>query len=76
VARLGSDPAIARLLLLLGRAIPTCYDRPILLNWWAASLYVATRRRAVITAAIVVNLAVLGIFKYTDFFADTFASVF
>lgn len=47
----------------------------ILLNWWAANLYVATKRHVVITAAIVVNLTVLGIFKYTDFFADTFASV-
>jgi alginate O-acetyltransferase complex protein AlgI len=45
----------------------------ILLNWWMANLYVATQRHAVIKTAIVVNLAVLGIFKYTNFFAENFA---
>ena len=47
----------------------------ILMNWWAAKLYAATQRHAIITAAIVANLAVLGVFKYTNFFADTFAAI-
>jgi len=48
----------------------------ILLNWYAARLYDATRRHLVITAAIIANLVVLGIFKYANFFADNFATVF
>src|SRR5919205_2814009 len=43
----------------------------ILINWLAARYYLATRRGAVITAAIVANLAVLGFFKYMNFFAET-----
>jgi alginate O-acetyltransferase complex protein AlgI len=48
----------------------------ILLNWLAAKFYDATRRRIVTTAAIVANLVVLGIFKYSNFFIDTFATLF
>jgi D-alanyl-lipoteichoic acid acyltransferase DltB (MBOAT superfamily) len=47
----------------------------ILVNWWAARLYAANGRYGIITAAIVGNLLVLGIFKYTDFFASTFATL-
>jgi alginate O-acetyltransferase complex protein AlgI len=48
----------------------------ILFNWLAARLYVTTRRGFVITAAIVANLALLGLFKYANFFSDTVTSVF
>ena len=46
----------------------------ILLNWLAAKYYIATKRGGIITAAIVANLAALGFFKYTNFFAETFTS--
>jgi alginate O-acetyltransferase complex protein AlgI len=48
----------------------------ILLNWWAANYYAASKRHAVILAAIVGNLAVLGVFKYTNFFAENLAALF
>jgi alginate O-acetyltransferase complex protein AlgI len=47
----------------------------ILINWYAARLYAATKNRAIITAAIVANLAVLGLFKYTNFLLDTLADL-
>src|SRR3982074_1062925 len=47
----------------------------ILFNWYAANRYAATKNRAVITATIVANLAVLGLFKYTDFFLDSLADL-
>jgi len=47
----------------------------ILVNWLAAKWYVATKQGAIITAAIVANLAALGVFKYTNFFAETFTSL-
>ena len=43
----------------------------ILVNWLAAKWYVATKRGWIITAAIVLNLAALGFFKYMNFFAET-----
>src|SRR4051794_35643232 len=43
----------------------------ILINWLAAKYYAATKRDAVVTAAIVLNLAVLAFFKYMNFFAET-----
>ena len=43
----------------------------ILINWFAAKYYIQTRQGAVITAAIVLNLALLGFFKYMNFFAET-----
>ena len=43
----------------------------ILINWLAARSYVATRRGAIITATIALNLALLGFFKYMNFFAET-----
>jgi len=43
----------------------------ILINWFAAKYYIATKRGAVITATIVLNLALLGFFKYMNFFAET-----
>ena len=42
----------------------------ILINWTMAQLFVRTRVTALIVAAIVANLTVLGIFKYAAFFAD------
>ena len=42
----------------------------ILGNWLAARAFAATRAPAIITAAIVLDLAVLGVFKYTNFFAS------
>ena len=47
----------------------------ILVNWLAAKYYVATRQGFIITAAIAANLVALGIFKYTNFFAETFTSL-
>jgi hypothetical protein len=47
----------------------------ILINWCAAKYYVATRQGIVITAAIAANLAILGIFKYTNFFAGMLTSL-
>src|SRR3954471_4206265 len=47
----------------------------ILINWLAAKYYLAARRGFVITAAIVANLVVLGIFKYLNFFTETFAAL-
>ena len=40
----------------------------VLINWAAASLYVSTGYRFIPVAAIVGNLAVLGVFKYLAFF--------
>jgi alginate O-acetyltransferase complex protein AlgI len=39
----------------------------ILINWLAALAYVRTKASIVITAAIVADLAVLGVFKYLNF---------
>jgi alginate O-acetyltransferase complex protein AlgI len=47
----------------------------IFVNWCAAKAYVASKRTAIIAAAIAANLIVLGIFKYTNFFAEIFTSV-
>jgi alginate O-acetyltransferase complex protein AlgI len=47
----------------------------ILLNWWAAGIYAITKRHAIITAAIIADLAILGIFKYTNFFAENLAAI-
>jgi alginate O-acetyltransferase complex protein AlgI len=47
----------------------------ILVNWLAARHFAATRNGAVVTAAIVLNLAVLGLFKYADFFTGSLAAL-
>ena len=47
----------------------------ILVNWFAARQFAATRNNAIITAAIVLNLAVLGLFKYADFFTGSVAAL-
>jgi D-alanyl-lipoteichoic acid acyltransferase DltB (MBOAT superfamily) len=39
----------------------------ILINWLAARAYVQTKRKSIITAAIIIDLAVLGVFKYANF---------
>jgi D-alanyl-lipoteichoic acid acyltransferase DltB (MBOAT superfamily) len=46
----------------------------ILINWFAAKYYIQTRQGTVITATIALNLALLGFFKYMNFFAETFTS--
>jgi alginate O-acetyltransferase complex protein AlgI len=44
-------------------------------NWLSARYYALTKNGAVIVAAIVVNLAILGFFKYANFFADNVAAL-
>jgi alginate O-acetyltransferase complex protein AlgI len=44
-------------------------------NWLAAWYYAFTKNGAVIVAAIVANLAILGVFKYANFFADAVAGL-
>ncbi len=39
----------------------------ILINWLAARAFVASKRKSIVTAAVVANLAVLGVFKYSNF---------
>src|SRR5206468_8615270 len=46
----------------------------ILINWFAAKYYLATKRGFIITGAIAANLVVLGVFKYANFFAETVTS--
>src|SRR5262245_31374158 len=41
----------------------------IVVNWAAAQLFLRKRHPWIVTAAIALNLLVLGIFKYWDFFA-------
>src|SRR3954465_6262094 len=47
----------------------------ILINWFGAKYYVATKQGSIITAAIAANLVALGAFKYTNFFAETAISL-
>src|SRR6478735_7860952 len=47
----------------------------ILINWFAAKYYIQTRQGAVITATIALNRALLGFFKYMNFFAETFTAM-
>src|SRR5438477_11647942 len=47
----------------------------ILINWLAAKYYIATKQGLIVTAAIAANLVVLGIFKYTNFFAETLTAL-
>jgi D-alanyl-lipoteichoic acid acyltransferase DltB (MBOAT superfamily) len=47
----------------------------ILANWLTARLYDKTRSGVIITLAIFGNLSVLGVFKYSAFFAQNFAAV-
>lgn len=42
----------------------------ILINWLIAEAFLKTKRAGLITLAIVLNLAVLALFKYFNFFAD------
>jgi len=48
----------------------------ILVNWIVSKLYARLHRNALITAEIGINLAVLGVFKYTNFFADNLSAMF
>jgi D-alanyl-lipoteichoic acid acyltransferase DltB (MBOAT superfamily) len=47
----------------------------ILFNWWMAGLFTARKQHVYIRAAIIVDLLALGIFKYTNFFAETFTGI-
>ncbi|MGH6768103.1 MAG: MBOAT family O-acyltransferase [Xanthobacteraceae bacterium] len=47
----------------------------ILVNWWVAWLYAASRQRIFITVAIVANLLVLAVFKYANFFAESLSGL-
>ncbi len=47
----------------------------ILVNWFAARLFVATHRHAVVSWMIAANLLALGFFKYTNFFAAQIAAL-
>jgi alginate O-acetyltransferase complex protein AlgI len=47
----------------------------ILANWWIAGLFAKSGRGALITLGIVANLAVLGFFKYWNFFAENFVAL-
>ena len=42
-------------------------------NWLLVEGMHRTHRRGLLTAAVVLNLGLIGIFKYADFFADSFA---
>lgn len=42
----------------------------ILLNWWIAEIFLKTKRGGLISLAIALNLAVLALFKYFNFFAE------
>jgi len=48
----------------------------ILVNWYGAKLYAASKSSALITCMIVLDLAVLGVFKYFNFFAANLHAVF
>jgi alginate O-acetyltransferase complex protein AlgI len=41
----------------------------IAINWLAMRAYARTKQKAIVTAAIVMDLAILGVFKYANFFA-------
>jgi len=47
----------------------------IVLNWALGKIYVKRPKFGLLGAGIAVNLAVLGFFKYWNFFAETFASL-
>jgi alginate O-acetyltransferase complex protein AlgI len=47
----------------------------ILVNWVAARLFATTGNKSVITGAIILDLAVLGTFKYVNFFAANLAAL-
>jgi D-alanyl-lipoteichoic acid acyltransferase DltB (MBOAT superfamily) len=75
LADLGSHCVVADFLQLLGLRFLPVMVGSILLNWWAAGIYAITKRHAIITAAIIADLAILGIFKYTNFFAENLAAI-
>jgi alginate O-acetyltransferase complex protein AlgI len=47
----------------------------ILLNWLAAQAYARTRYAAILTATIVADVAVLGVFKYANFLMDNLSLI-
>src|SRR5262249_25157777 len=48
----------------------------IAVNWLAALAYGRFKARSIIVAAIVLNLLVLGVFKYTNFFVSNLGLLF
>jgi alginate O-acetyltransferase complex protein AlgI len=47
----------------------------IVSNWCAARLYTAWRQSWIVVVAIVGNVLILGVFKYSGFFAQNFAAL-
>lgn len=47
----------------------------IVVNWLAARLFAASGSKSVITGTIILDLAILGTFKYANFFADNFVAL-
>src|SRR5579871_3926886 len=47
----------------------------IVVNWTAARAFTATKRRGLVTAAIVFDLVLLGVFKYANFFGGNAAAL-
>src|SRR3954447_17992736 len=47
----------------------------ILINWLAAQAYARTKQGAIVTATIITNLVILGVFKYANFLADNFSLI-
>jgi len=47
----------------------------VIANWLFAASFRGKRHHAIVTLGIVLNLAILGAFKYADFFADSLAWV-
>ena len=45
----------------------------VLANWLLVEAMHRAHRRGLLTAAVVLNLVLIGVFKYADFFAETFA---
>jgi alginate O-acetyltransferase complex protein AlgI len=70
-------------LVLLSFAFYSCGNPPfilllalsILVNWLAALAYARTKSQAIVTAAILLDLAALAVFKYANFLAYNFGLV-
>lgn len=47
----------------------------VCVNWLFARAFGRTPRRAVVAAGVAVNLLIIGVFKYADFFGDSLAAL-
>ncbi|MEN8236870.1 MAG: MBOAT family protein [Pseudomonadota bacterium] len=47
----------------------------VIVNWLVAQQYVQSKHKWLIYLGVLANLALLGIFKYANFFAETFAAL-